>query len=142
MKACIRNCGFVGSVEDFPRVGRGRRSGMCRDCKRAYDNAHYRDRRDKEQKLRRQVEWMRENRQRLGEFLADKSCEDCGNNNKVVLDFDHREGEEKKGNIADLVNRWCWDRLEGEIAKCDIVCANCHRIRTWERAGGTSKMPV
>ncbi len=115
---------------------------MCRDCKRAYDNAHYRDRRDKEQKLRRQVEWMRENRQRLGEFLADKSCEDCGNNNKVVLDFDHREGEEKKGNIADLVNRWCWDRLEGEIAKCDIVCANCHRIRTWERAGGTSKMPV
>jgi hypothetical protein len=51
------------------------------------------------------------------------------------MDFDHRDGSSKLGNIASLVKRWSWKRLLAEIEKCDIICANCHRIRTAQRAG-------
>jgi hypothetical protein len=44
------------------------------------------------------------------------------------MDFDHVRGEKLFG-IAVNMNI-SWERLEAEIAKCEIVCANCHRIRT------------
>lgn len=60
-------------------------------------------------------------------------CADCG---KIyppyVMDFDHVRGE-KKFDIS-LSERTAWETVLAEIAKCDVVCANCHRERTWERA--------
>lgn len=44
------------------------------------------------------------------------------------MDFDHRE--DKKFNIAQLSKIASVEKLKEEIAKCDVVCANCHRIRT------------
>lgn len=49
-----------------------------------------------------------------------------------VMDFDHRPGVEKKFNISNAGGR-AWETIEAEIAKCDLVCANCHRLRTIER---------
>ena len=47
-----------------------------------------------------------------------------------VLDMDHVRGP-KEGNVATLANAAIsLDRLQAEIEKCDVVCANCHRIRT------------
>lgn len=48
-----------------------------------------------------------------------------------VLDFDHRDPSTKKFNIAMHVRQVSRQRLLAEIEKCDIVCANCHRIRTF-----------
>jgi hypothetical protein len=48
-----------------------------------------------------------------------------------VLDFDHR-GDKKVCNVAKLCNR-SLDAIKQEIAKCDLVCACCHRIRTFNR---------
>jgi hypothetical protein len=51
-----------------------------------------------------------------------------------VMDFDHREGELKTDNVANLVaSPHSMKKLLEEIAKCDLVCANCHRIRTHAR---------
>jgi hypothetical protein len=52
-----------------------------------------------------------------------------------VMDFDHREGEEKCFNlsIAAGQTRLSWAKMLAEIAKCDVVCANCHRERTHQR---------
>lgn len=50
-----------------------------------------------------------------------------------ILEFDHREGEEKIGPVGSL-KRISMEKLMGEIDKCDVVCANCHRARTWERS--------
>lgn len=72
-------------------------------------------------------------RQFVADLLARSSCVDCGNNDSRVLEFDHVRGE-KKGNIANLKNAaYGMKRLLDEIAKCDIRCANCHRIVTHER---------
>jgi len=69
-------------------------------------------------------------------MAKDCPCKDCGERYPpYVLDFDHREGETKLFNIADL-GAHCWmsvEDLETEIAKCDVVCANCHRERTHQR---------
>lgn len=65
---------------------------------------------------------------------VERGCADCGwNENPVALDFDHRDGETKLLNIGQAVSRVSLDRLLAEIAKCDVVCARCHRIRSHER---------
>jgi hypothetical protein len=75
-------------------------------------------------------------------------CKDCGGTFLPhQMDFDHREPERKSFNVtssrAMLMRR---ERLVEEIAKCDIICANCHAVRTyslqaerkaWRRANGT-----
>lgn len=60
-------------------------------------------------------------------------CKDCGYQaHAAALDFDHRPDEVKSFEIARAANRVRARVLE-EIAKCDVVCANCHRVRTFER---------
>ena len=66
----------------------------------------------------------------------EKPCADCGRSFPYyVMEFDHREGETKCFNIADVMGpcRVGKKRLLAEIAKCDVVCANCHRERTYQR---------
>ena len=52
-----------------------------------------------------------------------------------VMQWDHRPGEEKLGDISAANWSWTRDEVLAEIAKCDLVCANCHAIRTFERNG-------
>jgi hypothetical protein len=56
-------------------------------------------------------------------------CKDCGNSYPpCVMDFDHLSN--KSFNISQKI--WCsMEELTAEIAKCDVVCANCHRIRSF-----------
>jgi hypothetical protein len=65
----------------------------------------------------------------------EKPCADCGVQYPYfVMDFDHRDPSQKVACINVLA--WCSEQaLREEIAKCDVVCANCHRMRTWGRGG-------
>lgn len=68
------------------------------------------------------------------DFKLKHSCRDCGANNPIVLTFDHVRGK-KKDNVASLVSRNASLKVvEEEIAKCEVVCANCHSLRTYERS--------
>jgi hypothetical protein len=51
----------------------------------------------------------------------------------AALDFDHRPDVVKEFQIGGNLQLGPTQRLLSEIAKCDVVCANCHRIRTHER---------
>lgn len=67
--------------------------------------------------------------------IKDRPCADCGNRYPYyVMDFDHIRGDKKfsMGNIPRLITM-ATRKIEDEIAKCDVVCANCHRIRTHSR---------
>lgn len=62
-----------------------------------------------------------------------RPCDDCGvQHPPYVMQFDHRDPATKKFNISQAAQHSRADTLE-EIAKCDIVCANCHAVRTFER---------
>lgn len=68
--------------------------------------------------------------------IKSKPCMDCGGIfDPVCMDFDHRPGEVKSFNVAAWRNfsaNVTTAKLHAEIAKCDVVCANCHRIRTFK----------
>ncbi len=67
--------------------------------------------------------------------LKDFPCMDCGQKfMECAMDFDHRPDEKKIRAVSVMVLRgFPLERIIAEIAKCDLVCANCHRIRTWNR---------
>ena len=71
---------------------------------------------------------------RIVEDLKQRPCDDCGKRYPpIVLDFDHVRGS-KVANISMLVNDGVPPaQLLDEIAKCDLVCSNCHRLRTAAR---------
>jgi hypothetical protein len=72
----------------------------------------------------------------IAAIKLDAGCADCGyREHDVALDFDHRPGEVKKFSIAKQGGR-SWASVLAEMAKCDVVCANCHRIRTDDRRPG------
>ena len=75
------------------------------------------------------------NHSHMWEILIKSSCIDCGTTDPRVLEFDHRVSEEKSFDISRAVSgsTRSWRLIEEEIKKCDIVCSNCHRIRTLTR---------
>lgn len=54
-------------------------------------------------------------------------CKFCGEKEPVCLDFHHRETEQKKFNIGISWHAVSRKKLEAEVAKCDVLCSNCHR---------------
>ena len=65
-----------------------------------------------------------------------RGCQDCGEKDPIVLEFDHRDPAQKNIQLNPRVSGkggWVWlswKDLITEIDKCDVVCANCHRRRT------------
>lgn len=88
----------------------------------------------KKRTYQNKVETIRRNKERINEIRRSTPCTDCGLSwPHYVMDFDHVQGG-KIGNVMVMVNKGeSWRRLEAEIAKCELVCANCHRKRTYER---------
>lgn len=75
-------------------------------------------------------ERTRRNRQFVNDYLKDKCCKVCGETDNTVLQFDHVRGEKRKA-VSDLVcQAYGIASIEEEIAKCDILCANCHQRKT------------
>ena|SRR3990167_3197649 len=75
---------------------------------------------------------------RQTEFLniirEETPCTDCGQIFPwYVMEFDHRDGKQGSRCVTQY-RRYSRKRLLLEIAKCDLVCANCHAVRTHKRA--------
>lgn len=69
-------------------------------------------------------------------YKLEHGCTDCGyRGHTAALDFDHLPGSVKVRDIKSGKS-FGWVALQEEIAKCEVVCANCHRIRTYERLKG------
>jgi len=60
-------------------------------------------------------------------------CAKCGNKDPRVLDYDHIDGKDKIENISRMAGQTTsMKSLKVEIRKCQVMCANCHRIKTFE----------
>ena len=75
--------------------------------------------------------------QRLRDIVAkekSKPCADCGQTfHPICMDMDHVKGK-KTLKVSALVEDGVRDEvLFREIAKCDVVCACCHRLRHLKR---------
>jgi hypothetical protein len=66
--------------------------------------------------------------------LKSKPCVDCGIEYPYyVMQYDHRDDTDKVDNVSWLLRMHQARAMRVEIAKCDVVCANCHAVRTWKR---------
>jgi hypothetical protein len=62
--------------------------------------------------------------------IKDAPCADCGGRfPPYVMDFDHKDWSTKTATIS-MMRHSTLERIKEEIAKCELVCSNCHRIRT------------
>ena len=103
---------------------------LCKTCMLPYRRKWYR--KHHEEQVARTLQ-NRLNRRELFRAFKSQPCMDCGQSyHWFVMDFDHRG--DKTMNLSKMVQSGAsWARILEEIAKCDLVCANCHRMRTWEQ---------
>lgn len=105
----------------------------CKEYRKNYSKKHY-EKYKSEYIARAKIrnEKLKAERQKqIIEYLLDKSCEQCGESDIRVLDFDHKDPRDKKFNISKAINQGIeWELILKEIEKCQILCANCHRKRT------------
>jgi hypothetical protein len=138
MKTCAR-CRRERPLSDFPlrRKDGAKRYGHCRECKAAYQRQWYERNRDRH--IENVSAIRRELRRKHAEIVArekSRPCADCGvTYPPYVMDFDHVRGK-KIREIAVMRGSVSTQTLMAEIAKCEVVCANCHRIRTYRRRNG------
>lgn len=132
-RRCSR-CGELKAVDEFPMKDRARgvRRTWCRDCCRAYGREHYEKNRPAylvKTSRRRAVERPKV-RAMIDQYLREHPCVDCGCTDITVLEFDHRDPSTKELTVGELARDSEWPRVLREIEKCDVRCANCHRLRT------------
>jgi hypothetical protein len=96
---------------------------------------------DRNQKYRlNKIEHRKKQFQKLRELVWRHKklcgCVLCSNKDPRVLDYDHLDSSNKQEDISRMINRGnSIKTLKNEIRKCRILCANCHRIKTFEDRG-------
>lgn len=71
--------------------------------------------------------------------LKDRPCTDCGGSfHHSAMQYDHLDAAAKKNSINRLMTKASWKEILEEIEKCELVCANCHAVRTYNRANNLS----
>ena len=103
--------------------------------------------RDKRQYEKRKKEFQKRNKKMmefLREYKSKKKCVYCGwNGHTEVLQFHHRNPNEKLDDVSTLVKRCVGkETILKEIAKCDVLCANCHAIETRCRYSSNGRTPI
>ena len=69
-------------------------------------------------------------------------CARCGENHPATLQFHHRDPQKKDFNLSEAVNDgYSIERIKREVAKCTVLCANCHAKEHYEWAR-RNKKPV
>lgn len=113
---------------------------LCRYCKKEYpeeffgvalttkDKVYHRHKckdcykQTKKRLLERRKSW-------IDKYKSDGACIRCGIKDYRVLDFHHPDGNNKEFSISSAhADKYGLERIKGEIKKCVLLCANCHRI--------------
>ena len=112
----------------------------CHSCasirSKRYDNANRVIQSERKKLSRKQL------RDLISDLKEGAPCMDCGEYYPhYVMEYDHRPDEEKYSNVSQLVKYGSTGLVLREIAKCDLLCANCHRERTFSRLGYLPREP-
>lgn len=135
-KKCSR-CACIKPTGEFAwrRRALGQHDSYCRTCRAAYKQDHYAASRQTyvDNATARRERVLAERWKYLAQYLSSHPCADCGENDLLVLEFDHLA--DKEFSIAAGLADKPWETVLREIEKCQVVCANCHRRRSAARHG-------
>lgn len=131
MKTCT-DCKETKPLDQFQKraASKDGRTAKCDLCKRVYDNANYSGNKESRQRtIKANTEARRISvKVWLLKYLLTHPCVDCGETDPVVLQFDHQG--DKIGNIARMIRDNSLAKVQAEVAKCLVRCANCHTRKT------------
>lgn len=133
MKRCY-TCKADKEDKDYILYKRGL-GGSCRSCQLKYKREWYIKNRDEHvRKVRtNQIKRRKELSELLNAYKVERGCTDCGYRlHAEALDFDHLDSK-KFGISAARHSLKPMAEIKKEIEKCEVVCANCHRVRTANR---------
>ena len=136
MKACTKCNEEKPESAFYYNKSKDKLDSHCKDCQREYRKQHYRSNKKyyKDKAKRNWQPIIDDNQRKIKKLLQSSSCKDCGEKNWLVLEFDHLPQFTKSFNISTGMKNFRWEKVLTEIKKCDIVCANCHRLRTQKRS--------
>lgn len=109
-------------------------NNLCKHCSTARSRKYYSENKEHHKQLirRKKEKYKRFAQKYIRELKESTPCVDCGSYYPwCVMDFDHQRDKIK--NISDMTGKGApINKLKAEIEKCEIVCSNCHRIRTFK----------
>lgn len=124
-KRTCKTCDRLKDRERFNRDPEAARKKQCEHmCKWRMQN--------REHNNKTWTELRRKKREWLDQYKQERGCMLCAESHIACLDFHHRDPSEKKFNLSVGIARASMDRLQAEVAKCDLICANCHRKLHWQ----------
>lgn len=145
-----KNCGKCGQtkpVEEFYKRKSGQRVGQCYEkcivCMKTRGRDYYHLNHERQLKLAliRRHRAYNIKRKYINE-AKNRACADCGLKYPYfVMDFDHKDRRDKINDVAYMATRnWSLEKIKNEVNKCEVVCANCHRIRTYGKYAKVAKV--
>jgi len=134
MRKCGR-CKKSKKIDSFywKNKDKGIKASICKECQKIATAKNYLKHRDV---YIAQAHVRNAAHRKVARAMIDEArsipCTDCkGEFPAVVMQFDHVNGN-KEMNVADTIRGgWSMSRIQKEMNKCEVVCANCHAIRTW-----------
>ena len=130
LKKCC-SCKQELDVALFNKRGDGLQR-QCKTCQRKSQNAYYARNSNYRNRLKASATKDRAvKRDKVFDILKQSACVHCGESDPIVLSFDHIDPKTKKTEICNLVNGcYSWKVIEEELAKCQVLCFNCHVRKT------------
>jgi hypothetical protein len=119
-------CKETKSVSEF-RPNKTKHDGLqfyCRECDKKKQAEHYR--KNKERYIAKAHSAGEANVKWFQEYKKTLKCNRCTENHPACLQFHHIDPSKKEVAVSQVVRRWGRKRILAEIAKCEIICANCH----------------
>lgn len=133
-KVCVA-CNLPKDLEkDFAKRASSKdgRQSFCKQCQSDYGKGYYQNNTEdiKKRTAPRRDGHKAALKSLMVDYLLTHPCLDCGEDDIVVLDFDHVTGN-KRFNISDAMRKGLsLEAVQQEISKCIVRCANCHRRKT------------
>lgn len=134
MKLCSK-CKLELPLESFNKK-RDSLQPYCRDCDNRKSREYYANNRERHKSVirERNKKYLDATRAWVRQLKESNPCVDCGISYPwYVMDFDHVRGEKFMDISKMVATAVAKEKLLEEISKCEIVCSNCHRERTFTR---------
>jgi protein-arginine kinase activator protein McsA len=132
-------CKKIKPIRQFRRLNKKKkyRSYCCRSCQKTVTMRSWR--KNRARYTANSYAAMKRRRQEgmlfVYKYLQEHPCVDCGEDNPIVLEFDHVKGKKRKSVSLLVCDGLSIAGIVEEIEKCEVRCANCHRIKTAGRPG-------
>lgn len=127
------NCGEDKPTSEFHKANTRPRGyqASCKSCARAKDQKRWLNR--SKEHIAKRLERERQNKQWMADYKRTHPCTDCGELfHPAAMQFDHLPENSKLKALSEMA-AYGLATIQAEIAKCELVCANCHAVRTYNR---------